>query len=97
MPDLVQWVLLAAIGLPVAAAVAWPLVRPAQSVIFNSTAEAEARALRHRVALDALMDVEADRRAGSLDDASYRRELAEAEAHAAETLEGSGSDAPVAD
>lgn len=92
MPNLVQWVLLAAIGLAVAAAVAWPLLRGRpETVIFDTSAEAEGRALRHRVALDALMDVEADRRAGSLDDASYQRELAEAEAHAAETLEGSGS------
>ena len=92
MPDLVQWVLLAAIGLAVAGAVAWPLVRPGpHTVALDSVAEAEGRALRHRVALDALMDVEADRRVGSLDDASYQRELAEAEAHAAETLEGSSS------
>ena len=41
--------------------------------------------LRHRVALEALRDVEADRRAGSLDDAGYAEQLADAEAHAAET------------
>jgi tetratricopeptide (TPR) repeat protein len=41
--------------------------------------------LRHRVALEALRDVEADRRAGSLDDASYAQQLSEAEARAAAT------------
>jgi cytochrome c-type biogenesis protein CcmH len=88
MPDLAQWALLAAIGLVVAATIAWPLLRSGPSTVtFDTRAEAEARALRHRVALEALLDVEADRRAGSLDDASYARERAEAEARAAETLE----------
>jgi cytochrome c-type biogenesis protein CcmH len=88
MPDLAQWALLVVLGLAVAAAIAWPLLRRgAITVTFDRQAEAEARALRHRVALDALLDVEADRRAGSLDDASYERERAEAEARAAETLE----------
>jgi len=88
MPDLLQFALLAAIGLAVAAAIAWPLVRPGSpTTAFDTRAESEARALRHRVALDALLDVEADRRAGSLDDASYERERAEAEARAAETLQ----------
>jgi len=45
----------------------------------------DAAAVRHRVALEALRDVETDRRAGSLDDAAYARELAEAEEHAALT------------
>jgi cytochrome c-type biogenesis protein CcmI len=88
MPDLAQWALLATVGLVVAFVIAWPLLRPgSQTVRFDTQPEAEARALRHRVALEALMDVEADRRAGSLDDASYERERAEAEARAAETLE----------
>lgn len=87
MPDLAQWALLAAIGLVVAAAIAWPLLRSGpRTVTFDTRAEAEGHALRHQVALDALLDVEADRRAGSLDDASYERERAEAEARAAETL-----------
>ena len=47
--------------------------------------EREASELRHRVALEALRDVEADRRSGSLDDAAYTTQLAEAEARAAET------------
>ena len=45
----------------------------------------EAALLRHRVALEALRDVETDRRAGSLDDVAYREQLAEAEARAAAT------------
>jgi tetratricopeptide (TPR) repeat protein len=47
--------------------------------------ERDAAAVRHRVALEALRDVEVDRRAGSLDDAAYARQLAEAEAWAAVT------------
>jgi cytochrome c-type biogenesis protein CcmH len=96
MPDLAQWALLAVIGLLVAAAIAWPLLgRSSSTVSFDTQAEAEARALRHRVAMDALLDVEADRRAGSLDDASYERERVEAEARAAETLEPSAADPSV--
>lgn len=88
MPDLGQWLMLAVIGLAIAVTIAWPLLRPetADSVSDDSGAEVEARALRHRVALDALLDVEADRRAGSLDEVSYARERAEAEARAAKTL-----------
>jgi cytochrome c-type biogenesis protein CcmI len=99
MPDLVQWALLVVAGLAVAATIGWPLLRPGSrtaSVDPLAEAEAEARALRHRVALDALLDVEADRRAGSLDDASYERERAEAEARAAETLEPAPVGAPPA-
>ena len=90
MPDLAQWALLVILGLAVAAAIAWPLLRAGSSTVTfdrQAEAQAEARALRHRVAMDALLDVEADRRAGSLDDASYERERAEAEARAAETLQ----------
>jgi tetratricopeptide (TPR) repeat protein len=48
------------------------------------------------VALEALRDVEADRRAGSLDDAAYAAQLADAERRAAETrraLAGAGASA----
>jgi cytochrome c-type biogenesis protein CcmH/NrfG len=88
MPDVVQGLLLAGIGLATAAAIGWPLIRGRAQTVASDGAEseAEARALRHRVALDALLDVEADRRAGSLDDASYERERAEAEARAAQTV-----------
>jgi cytochrome c-type biogenesis protein CcmH/NrfG len=88
MPEVVQGLLLAGIGLATAAAIGWPLIRGRTGAAAPGAAESEleARALRHRVAIDALLDVEADRRAGSLDDASYERERAEAEARAAQTL-----------
>ena len=47
--------------------------------------ERDAAAVRHRVALETLRDVEADRRAGSLDDAAYADQLAQAESRAATT------------
>jgi cytochrome c-type biogenesis protein CcmI len=79
MPELV----LIVIGL--VAAGAWVL-RPLWSAPASaSDEERDAAVLRHRVALEALRDVEADRRAGSLDDASYAQQLSEAEARAAAT------------
>lgn len=54
-------------------------------------ADLDAAAVRHRVAIESLLDVEADHRAGSLDDAAYAEQLAAAEARAAGTraaLEG---------
>jgi tetratricopeptide (TPR) repeat protein len=47
--------------------------------------ESDAAAVRHRVAIETLRDVEADRSAGSLDDAAYADQLAQAEARAAAT------------
>lgn len=47
--------------------------------------EQEAKVIRHRAALEALRDVEADRRAGSLDDAAYAEQLADVEERAAAT------------
>ena len=76
-------ILLLAVLLVAGAVVLWPLRRPATSVAVD--AEHDAAAVRHRVALEALRDVEADRRAGSLDERGYAEQLAEAEAHAAET------------
>lgn len=61
-----------------------PLFRPAPPSSGDND-ELDAARLRHRVALETLRDVEADRRAGSLDDAAYVQQLAEAEAHAAAT------------
>jgi cytochrome c-type biogenesis protein CcmI len=92
MPDALQWVLLALIALVTAAAIGLPLLRGGStaSPAPAANAEAEARALRHRVALEGLLDVEADRRAGSLDDAAYQRERAEAEERAAQTLTEAG-------
>ena len=60
-----------------------PLRRPAVGV--PVVTERDAAAVRHRVALEGLRDVEADRRAGSLDERGYAEQLAEAEARAAET------------
>lgn len=95
MPDALQWLLLALIAVATAVAVGWPLLRGASAApATTSNPEAEARALRHRVALEGLLDVEADRRAGSLDDAAYQRERADAEERAAQTLIEPG--APVA-
>ncbi len=54
----------------------------------------DALALRHRVALEALRDVEADRRAGSLDEPGYVAQRAEAEARAAATLTALESSSP---
>lgn len=45
----------------------------------------ESAAIRHRVALEALRDLDADRRAGLLDEETYAAQLADAEARAAET------------
>jgi cytochrome c-type biogenesis protein CcmH/NrfG len=50
-----------------------------------SAGELEGAELRHRIAIEALRDVEADHRAGALDENAYRFELAAAEAHAAGT------------
>ncbi|MGQ0609056.1 MAG: c-type cytochrome biogenesis protein CcmI [Chloroflexota bacterium] len=49
------------------------------------TDDLDAAALRHRVSLEALRDVETDRRAGSLDEAGYAEQLARAEERAALT------------
>ena len=79
MPDLLILVgALALAGLVVLA----PLRGRPQRPVDDERGAAE---LRHRVALEALRDVEADRRSGSLDDAAYAAQLAEAEARAVET------------
>ena len=59
-------------------AVLWPL----WSVRAAATApeDPEDATVRHRVALEALRDVEADRRSGSLDEEGYAHQRAEAEA-----------------
>lgn len=81
--------LLALVAATVAVAVAWPLLggdAGASSAPRGPDPEREALLVRHSLALEALRDVEADRRAGSLDEESYAAQQAEAEAHAAETL-----------
>jgi tetratricopeptide (TPR) repeat protein len=71
-------------------AVAWPVLdrpRDGDSVLpVPPEADDEERAVRHRLAIEALRDLEADRRAGSLDEAGYVAQRAEAEALAAATL-----------
>ena len=81
MPEIL--VLILGLGLA-GAAVLMPLWRSASDAAATDDG-LEADRLRHRVALEALRDVEADRRAGSLDDAAYAAQLAEAESRAATT------------
>lgn len=75
--------LVLALGLLVAAAVVVPPLLRSGAGVGTDSGERDAAAVRHRVALEALRDVEADRRAGSLDDAAYAEQLADAEARAA--------------
>jgi tetratricopeptide (TPR) repeat protein len=76
-------ILLLAALLVAGVAVLAPLRRPPSAAIADP--ERDAAAVRHRAALEALRDVEADRRAGSLDERGYAEQQAEAEARAAET------------
>lgn len=76
-------ILLLLAGLAVVAVVVMaPLRGAAHAAPDDQTAAAR---IRHRAALEALRDVEADHRAGSLDAAAYADELAAAEAQAAAT------------
>ena len=71
----------------VALAVAWPLLGPAADVPEpEPDPELEAAFVRHRLALEALRDIEADHRAGSLDEGAYQAQREEGEDHAARTL-----------
>jgi cytochrome c-type biogenesis protein CcmH/NrfG len=81
MPDL----LLVLVGLALAGALVLLPLRRGMDDPSVSGDERDAAELRHRVALEALRDVEADRRAGSLDAAAYETQLAEAEGRAAQT------------
>ena len=75
--------ILVALGLAVAAAVVLlPLRRGgAEEPVLPD----DGALVRHRAALEALHEVEADHRAGTLDDEAYARELAAAERRAADT------------
>jgi cytochrome c-type biogenesis protein CcmI len=78
-----EWALLL-IGLAIAGSlVLSPLLRRATES--EEAMRDDADLIRHRSALEALRDVEADRRAGSLDDSAYAAALGEAEARARET------------
>jgi tetratricopeptide (TPR) repeat protein len=81
-----DWILLLVVGGAVAAAIGWPLLGRTSEATPGDRQQDDATAVRHRLALEALRDVEADYRAGSLDTASYEAQRAEAEAHAAATL-----------
>ena len=79
----------------VALAVAWPLLGAAAGVPEpEPDPEREAAIVRHRLALEALRDIEADHRAGSLDDEAYHAQREEAERHAARTLRDLEAGAP---
>ncbi|HEX2193522.1 MAG TPA: hypothetical protein VHK63_00935 [Candidatus Limnocylindria bacterium] len=80
-----------------AVAVAWPLLDRAPDPLPAPSASDEDRQLRHQLALEALRDLEADHRAGSLDDEAYRRQRAQAEARAAATLHGAAAAPSAAD
>ena len=86
MPDLGQVLLLAVVGGVVALVVAVPFLRPQDAADGAPDPEVDALALRRRVAYDALLDLEADLRSGSLTPAQYRVTRLEAEARAASTL-----------
>jgi hypothetical protein len=81
MPELV---LVTALLMALAGAVVIPPLRD-RGARPTRSAELEAAELRHRVAIEALRDVEADHRAGSTDDDAYRAELAVAEERAVAT------------
>jgi len=81
-----ETVLLLAVLVVAGAFVLEPLRRPVAAI--PDEVERDAAAVRHRVALEAMRDVEADRRSGSLDERGYAEQLAEAEARAAITRAG---------
>ncbi len=84
MPDVAQLALLLAVGAVAAAVIAVPFVRHVPVPVAND--DRETLELRHRIAIESLRDVEADRRSGSLDEATYAAQRAEAEQRAAQTL-----------
>jgi len=70
-------------------AIAWPLLGAPRDPAHDATGpdpEQESREVRLRVAVETLRDVEADHRAGLLDEESYARQRAEAEERAAASL-----------
>lgn len=84
MPDAAELLVILVLAAGAVAIAAWPLLRRHPAVA--AADDREELALRHHVALDALRDVEADRRAGSLDETAYDAARAEAEGVAATTL-----------
>jgi cytochrome c-type biogenesis protein CcmH/NrfG len=90
MPDPATIVIWLVLGAGAVALVAGPLVvsrkGDAPRVTGPAGDDLATLALRHRIAVETLRDVEADHRAGSLDDASYGELRREAEEHSARTL-----------
>lgn len=78
LPGLLPQLLVLLLGIAVAAAFVLPPLASAPPP--QADPEMEASVLRHRAAVDALRDVEADHRAGSLDEAAYAEQRADAEA-----------------
>lgn len=68
-----------------ALAIAWPVLDRLPAGTVAEDPELEALQVRHRLALEALRDVEADHRAGALDEPAYRAERQEAEERAVAT------------
>lgn len=97
-----EWLLLLLVGGSAAALIGWPLLGGSAGASPDAKAPdakppgdegREGLLVRHRLALEALRDVEADRRAGSLDAAGYAAQRAEAEERAAATLAALDGDA----
>jgi cytochrome c-type biogenesis protein CcmH/NrfG len=89
MPEIGQLLILVAVVLSSAVVVGWPLFGRSRDSAGSSQVPVDDRgtlALRHRIAVESLRDVEADRRAGSLDPDGYLAARAEAEERAARTL-----------
>jgi len=88
MPDFGQLLVLLVVLLAAGLVVAGPILWPARTGVEAPTGDEDATglALRHRIAVESLHDVEADRRAGSLDREGYEAARAEAEERAARTL-----------
>ncbi len=84
MPDAAELLVILVLAAGAVAIAAWPLLRRHPAVA--AADDREELALRHHVALDALRDVEADQRAGSLDETAYAAARAEAQGVAATTL-----------
>jgi tetratricopeptide (TPR) repeat protein len=81
----------------VALAVAWPLLDAEPRLPAAVDPEREALEVRHRLALEAIRDLEADHRAGSLDPDAYIAQRNETEARAVETLQALEAGSPGAE
>lgn len=98
MPEVGQLLILLAVllgaGLVVAAPLVWRGPGAPESTLIED--DASGLAVRHRIAIESLRDVEADRRAGSLDEQGYLAARADAEERAARTLAALEAAHPVA-